>query len=88
MEKLYVHKKLGPFCCECFLMNNLRGRSDSTFSFYRKNVGYWSSQEILMTETLRFINLTDFGTQQKIQLYHFKSYSSDTIGTAIHQEGY
>jgi hypothetical protein len=41
-----------------------------------------------MTETLRFINLTDFGTQQKIQLYHFKSYSSDTIGTAIHQEGY
>jgi hypothetical protein len=38
MEELYVHKKLGPCCCECFLMNNLRGRSDSTFSSRRKIV--------------------------------------------------
>ena len=42
MEELYVRKKLGPFCCECFfLMNNLRGRSDSTFSSHRKNTRCW-----------------------------------------------
>jgi hypothetical protein len=36
MEELYVHKKLGLRCCDCILMNNLRGKSDPTFSFRRE----------------------------------------------------
>jgi len=36
MEELYVRKKLGPLCCGCILMNNLRRGSDPTFCFHRE----------------------------------------------------
>jgi hypothetical protein len=45
MVKLYVHKKFGLRFCDSILMNNLRGRSDPSFSFLREGQdGNFSSE--------------------------------------------
>lgn len=57
MEELYAHKKLGPCCCDCILMNNLRRkrRSNPTSSFHLERQDGKFPARILMTETLRVI---------------------------------
>jgi hypothetical protein len=62
MEELYVHKKLGLRRCDLVLMNNLRGRSDPTFSFHREGQDENCDNRNVMVYTV----LRDLASQQRI----------------------
>jgi hypothetical protein len=67
MGELYVHKKLGLRFCDSILMNNLRERSDPTFSFHREGRdGNFFSENSDNRNVMAYTVLRDLASQQRI----------------------